>query len=108
MEKTQNKTQKKGIKAQAAQAVEDLGGSFNLPLIVSQYMAMGSNQAEKITPEQIAQAVENQKEKERQAEARGFVCLMSADFVGWLFENVAKFAKMPATVRAYLIKQYLK
>ena len=97
----QNETRKK-----AAAAVEELGGERCAPLVVFHFVEIGARVAENLTAEQIAEEVKKQEEEEKAAAARGMVCLMSADFVRWLLESVAKFAKLSAPVRSYLIKKY--
>lgn len=94
------------LKKQAAAAVEELGGESRAPLVVFHFVEIGARVAESLTAEQIAEEVKKQ-EEEHKAEAAGMVCLMSAEFVRWLLESVAKFAKLPHPVRLRLIKKYL-
>ena len=97
----QNETRKK-----AAQAVASFGGDVSAPLVVFHFVEIGARVAENLTADQIAEEVKKQEEEEKEAAARGMVCLMSAEFVRWLLESVAKFAKLSAPVRSYLIKKY--
>ena len=100
------KERAKEINKQAAAAVEDLGGELRAPLVVFHFVEIGARVAENLTAEQIAEEVKKQ-EEERKAEAAGLVCLMSAEFVRWLLESVAKFARLPYPVRLRLIRKYL-
>lgn len=98
--------QKNKIKQETAAAVEDLGGDKFAPLVVFHFVEIGARVAENLTAEQIAEEVKKQEREEEQARAAGMVCLTSAEFVGWLLESVAKFAKLSAPVRSALIKKY--
>ena len=95
------------LKKQAAAAVEELGGERCAPLVVFHFVEIGARVAENLTAEDIAEEVKKQQEEEKEAEARGMICLTSAEFVRWLLESVAKFAHMSAPVRSYLIRKYL-
>ena len=101
------KERAKEINKQAAAAVEELGGELRAPLVVFHFVEIGARVAENLTAEQIAEEVKKQEEEERKAEAAGMVCLMSAEFVRWLLESVAKFARLPYPVRLRLIRKYL-
>lgn len=100
------KEKREETRKKAAAAVEELGGEMSAPLVVFHFVEIGAKVAENLTAEQIAEAVKKQEEEEKAAEARGMVCLMSAEFVRWLLESVQKFAKLSAPVRSYLIKKY--
>lgn len=97
----QEETRKK-----AAAAVADFGGELSARLVVFQFVEIGARVAENLTAEQIAEQVRQQEQEEKEAESRGMVCLISADWVRWLLESVQKFAQLPAPVRSYLIKKY--
>lgn len=107
MASKKTKERRNELDKQTVQAVEELGGSMCAALVVSHYVQIGEGTAEKITAEQIAAEVKKQQEEEEKAAAAGLVCLMSADFVRWLLESVAKFAKMSAAIRSRIIKKYL-
>lgn len=100
------KEQQKQTRQQAAQAVANFGGERCAPLVVFHFVEIGAIVAENLTAEQIAEEVKKQQEEEKEAEARGMICLTSAEWVRWLLESVAKFAKLSAPVRSYLIKKY--
>ena len=100
-------TQAEQRKKETAAAVEELGGARFAPWVVFHYIEIGARAAEEMTAEDIAEQVAKQEQEEKEAEARGMVCLTSAEFVGYLLERVQMLAKMPGSVRIRIIKKYL-
>lgn len=94
-------------KENITKTVEAMGGEWVAPLACSHLLKIGEDVAKTITTERIAEEMKKTRQKEQEAEARGMVYLMSAEFVRWLLESVAKFAKLPHPVRLRLIKKYL-
>lgn len=94
-------------KEQIAETVERMGGEWVAPLAVAHLLKIGQQAAETITQERIAQEVAKQEKAEKEAEARGRVCLMSAEFVGEILKAVYVLANAAENTRYAIIKKYL-
>lgn len=90
-----------------AQTVQEMGGEWVAPLAVSHFLSIGEQVAEKITAERIAQEVKKQEQKEKEAEAAGMVCLMSAELVGDILAAVSTLAHADTFTKYAIIKKYL-
>jgi hypothetical protein len=76
-------------------------------LVVAHYFTIGDRAAQTITAERIGKEYDKQKEEEHKAEARGMVCLMSAEFVGALLTGCQILASVDNYTRAQIVKKYL-
>lgn len=98
------KEQKKTIDA-TVKEMEQAGAPA--ALIVAHYLTIGDRAAQTITAERIGKEYDKQKKEERKAEAEGFICCMSAEFVAAVLTGCQVLASVDNATRAAIIKKYL-
>lgn len=94
-------------KENITKTVEAMGGEWVAPLACSHLLKIGEDVAKTITTERIAEEMKKTRQKEQEAEARGMVYLMSAEFVGEVLTAVMVLINQDDTTRRAIIKKYL-
>ena len=78
-----------------------------LPLIVHHYVGIGERQVEVTTQEVIDNTYQAELEREREAEERGTVLIITPEFTKYILEACVGLWRLPEKLRYKIIKEYL-
>lgn len=76
-------------------------------MIAHHYLDIGERQVSKLTPGIINKAVDEQREREKEAESRGAIILISSEFVRYLLETCMHLYSLSEDIRYTILKEWL-
>lgn len=76
-------------------------------MIVHHYIDVGERTIKALTPSDIQEVYERKIKEEKEAEAKGRILLITADFTKYLLEACVGLSKLPVRIRYKFIKEYL-